>query len=84
MALNIKSLDADRLARELTAVTGESLTTAVENSLRERLERERSRGRAPRVTHRLRALSDEIRSLPVVDDRSPEAILGYDEHGLPS
>ena len=36
----------------------------------------------------LRAVIDEIAdhssSLPVIDDRSPEEILGYDEIGLPS
>lgn len=84
MALNIKSPEADRLARELTAATGESLTTAVETALRERLERERGRGRTATIARRLRALGDELRALPVVDSRSAEAILGYDEHGLPA
>lgn len=82
MALNIKSPEADRLARELTATTGESLTTAVEAALRERLERERGRGRAATIARRLHALGDEVRSLPVRDSRSAETILGYDEHGL--
>jgi antitoxin VapB len=84
MALSIKSPEADRLARELTAATGESLTTAVETALRERLERERGRGRRLKIARRLRMLSDELRVAPVVDSRSAEAILGYDEHGLPS
>jgi antitoxin VapB len=84
MALNIKSPEADRLARELTAATGESLTTAVETALRERLERERGRSQRSTITRRLRALSAELRGLPVVDPRSAEAILGYDDHGLPS
>ena len=26
----------------------------------------------------------EIRELPVLDDRSPDEIIGYDEHGLPT
>jgi antitoxin VapB len=84
MALNIKSPEADRLARELTAATGESLTTAVETALRERLERERGRGRSSKIKRRLHALSVELDALPVIDSRSAEAILGYDEHGLPS
>jgi antitoxin VapB len=84
MALNIKSPEADRLARELTATTGESLTTAVETALQERLERVRGRSRAATITRRLRALSDQVRALPVLDPRAPEAILGYDEHGLPA
>jgi antitoxin VapB len=84
MALNIKSPEADRLARELTATTGESLTTAVVVALRERLERERDRSRASTIAQRIRALRDELHGLPVLDSRSPEAVLGYDEHGLPS
>jgi hypothetical protein len=30
------------------------------------------------------AIADHCSSLPVIDDRSPDEILGYDEHGLPS
>ena len=39
MALSIKSKEAYRLARELSQLTGETLTEAVTTSLRERLER---------------------------------------------
>ncbi len=45
MALSIRNDEADRLARELAEETGESLTDAVLNALRERLDRER-RGHA--------------------------------------
>lgn len=82
MALSIKSEEADRLARDLAATTGESLTDAVTVALRERLDRERSR-RATDVIHRLRRLSEEVRSLPVLDDRPADVLLGYDEDGLP-
>ncbi len=39
MRLNIKNPEANRLARELVAVTGESITAAVTNAVRVRLER---------------------------------------------
>ncbi len=39
MALHIASERADRLARELAAVTGERITTTVERALEERLAR---------------------------------------------
>jgi antitoxin VapB len=45
MALSIKTDEADRLARRLSKLTGESLTEAVTKALRERLERERARRR---------------------------------------
>jgi len=33
---------------------------------------------------RMRAISDRVAALPLIDDRSLEELLGYDEHGLPS
>jgi antitoxin VapB len=42
MALSIKTDKADRLARELARLTGETMTTAVTVALEERLERERA------------------------------------------
>jgi len=41
MALSIKTKEADRLARTLSRLTGETMTEAVTKSLAERLERER-------------------------------------------
>jgi antitoxin VapB len=60
--LNIKSEDGYRLATELSVLTGESLTTAVTEALRERLDRERrDRDRGAKLA-RLAALAAEIRS----------------------
>ena len=39
MSLNIKNQEAERLARQLAATTGESVTRAVTVAVRERLER---------------------------------------------
>jgi antitoxin VapB len=83
MALSIKNDEADRLARDLAAVTGESLTEAVLVALQERLARERAR-RLPGVTDRLRRLQAEVALLPVIDARRPDDIVGYDERGLPA
>jgi len=84
MALSIKDDQADRLARELASATGESLTTAVREALRERLLRVKGRAAAPRLKDELRAIRKRCARLPVLDRRSPDEILGYDEHGLPS
>jgi len=83
MALSIKSPEADRLARELAATTGESLTDAVTEALRERLAREHDR-RAVDMRRQLHRLVDEVRRMPVLDDRPADEILGYDERGLPT
>lgn len=78
MALNIKSDTVDRLARQLAERTGESITKAVETALVERLERVARRGRS---VESLRELQTYVSSLPVLDDRSDDEILGYDQHG---
>ncbi len=84
VSLNIKNEDAHRLASALARLTGESKTRAVTTALRERLAREkRRRGRAG-VADRLMAIGRRCAERPVLDERSPEEILGYDEHGLPS
>jgi antitoxin VapB len=83
MALHIKHPDADRLARQLAAKTGETLTDAVLNALRERLSREEARRRAPSLRRELEAIRKRCSSLPVLDPRPPEELLDYDEHGLP-
>ena len=82
MALSIKSEDADRLARELAAATGETLTDAVTNALRERLERERRRSTVD-IERRVRRLQEEIGALPILDTREPDEIVGYGDDGLP-
>lgn len=83
MALSIKHPEADRLARELASATGETLTEAIINALRERLRREQGRSRPPRLRDEIRAIRQRCAALPVKDHRSPDEILGYDEKGLP-
>jgi antitoxin VapB len=82
MALSIKSDEADRLARELAAETGETLTEAVEIALQQRLDREHAKHTVSMRT-RLARLAADVAALPVADDRSPEEIIGYDDAGVP-
>ena len=83
MGISIKNAQTERLARELARETGESLTTAIRRALEERLERVEGR-RSPDDKLRLaRAALRRVDALPVLDGRSPDEILGYDEHGLP-
>jgi antitoxin VapB len=84
MALSIKHSEADRLARELAARTGETLTEAVVVALRERLTRETGRTRASFLREELAAIRRRCAGLPVVDSRAAEQVLGYDERGLPN
>ena len=82
MALSIKDPEADRLAREVAKATGESLTAAVIQSLRERLARIR-RPRGPRLSEELLKIGQRCARLSAQDQRSADEIIGYDEQGLP-
>ena len=59
MALSIKTEEADRLARELSSLTGESMTEAVTVALRERLTRERTL-REANLADRIMAFSRRV------------------------
>ena len=83
MALSVKDPEADRLAREVAARTGETLTTAIVVALRERLARLRGRSRRRRLGDELRAIAERCAQLPTLDDRSADEILGYDDRGVP-
>ena len=82
MALNIKDAEADRLARELSARTGETITEAVLNALRERLKRECAKTPMS-LKDEIMAISRRSAALPRRTGRTPEEIIGYDERGLP-
>jgi antitoxin VapB len=83
MHLNIKNDETHKLATELAQLTGESLTSAVTVALRERLMRERRRRRIDSIAARLMKIGNRYAALPDTG-RSPDEILGYDEHGLPT
>ena len=81
MNLNVKDPEAHRLAEAIAQETGETITRAVTEALRERYERLQRRRR--------KASLDELRAIagraaahvkrPYLD----HAELLYDEHGLP-
>ena len=85
MPLNIKDKQTHDLARRLASATGETLTQAVRVAVEERLKRVRARGRAKRtrLADRLDEIALHCASLPVIDHRTEDEILGYDERGIP-
>lgn len=83
MALNIRNPEAEALAADLARLTGETKTAAVTRALREQLSRVRRDLSGMGLADRLVAIGKECAALPVLDDRVPEEILGYDEDGLP-
>jgi antitoxin VapB len=77
--LNIKHPEADRLARQLASKTGETITEAVINALRDPLAREEGRASVGGLREELLAIGRRCAALPDRDTRSAEEILGYDE-----
>ena len=84
MSLNIKNEETHRLARELAQLTGESVTAAVTEAVRQRLERVREQRGGPSRYQRLRAIA---RDCAAHLTREAKAIdhgeLLYGEDGLP-
>ena len=84
MALNIKNPRADELVVELVKLTGETKTQVVIGALQERLNRVRTKAFQQNRIEALHKIARECAALPVLDDRSADELLGYDENGLPS
>jgi antitoxin VapB len=81
MALSVKNDTVERLARQVAAETGESLTDAILHSLEERLERLKGRRSAPDLVETLLAISRRCSALSDLDTRSAGEIFSYDETG---
>ncbi len=83
MSLNIKSKEAHRLTKQLAKMTGETLTEAVTQSVRERLEKVK-RGQGGDLADRLMSIGKDCASRM----REPHLSIDhgdllYDEKGLP-
>lgn len=83
MPLNIRNPETERLAAELARRTGETKTEAVTKALRERLERLRRERGKRRLSDELNEIALHCATLPELDARSADEILGYDDRGLP-
>jgi antitoxin VapB len=83
VALNIKNDDAQKLARQLSELTGETLTAAVTEAVRERLERVRSEQETGLADRLLRIGKDCAAHLKEPFRSADHADLLYDERGLP-
>ena len=86
MSLNIKTEEAHRLAHELADLTGESLTAAVTEALRQRLEKVR-RDKRPKgqLAADLMRIGRETAALMTEEERNfdYDAFLYDEETGLP-
>jgi antitoxin VapB len=83
MALSIKDPETERLAKNLAQLTGESITTATKRAIEERLRRVSGHARKATLLTDLFEIRQRWAAMPVLDDRTAEDILDYDEQGLP-
>jgi antitoxin VapB len=84
MALNIKNAETEQLARELARRRGTGIREAVTHALRKEVERERNRPRARDKQELLRQIDKIVQRFnarPLLDDRSNDEIVGYNEQG---
>jgi antitoxin VapB len=85
VALNIKNDETERLARELARRRKQGITEVVTEALRKELERERRKPPRKESYEEFKRGIDEIverfNKLPVLDDRSADEIIGYNEKG---
>jgi antitoxin VapB len=77
--LYIKNPSAHRLAEQISRRMGTTLSDAVIGALEDKIQKT---GR-PLNRAKVEALCARIAALPVLDRRTPEEILGYDDLGIP-
>lgn len=84
MPISIKNDEAERLARKLAELTGETITGAVQTALAERYDRlKRSRSKRSLATE-LTEIAQRCAARPNLSSLSDDDILGYDEAGVPT
>jgi antitoxin VapB len=84
MSLNIKNPEVHDLAREVADITGESMTVAVREALRERLQRLQT-DEVSHLADRLVVIGQDCaQRLPQAVRDAEHGELLYDESGLPA
>jgi antitoxin VapB len=81
LALSIRNPETERLARELAAASGETITMAITRALAKWLERLRDRATGIDMAEELLKISKRCRAFPDKDKRPTDEILGYNAAG---
>jgi antitoxin VapB len=84
MPISIRNPKTETLAREVARETGESITEAITLALEERLQRVRGSRVAADLVSEVMEISHRCSSLPTLDMRTDEEILGYGSDGAPA
>ena len=81
MAISIRNTLAENLARQVAEESGENMTQAIIHSLEDRLEKLHGRRIPNNLLQEIREIGNRCASLPDIDNRSANEILGYNENG---
>ena len=85
MALSIKDPETDALVRKLAKLRRTSFTGAIRLAVNNELAKDEPPVRdAEKLRATVREIQAQFASLPVLDERTPDEILGYDDNGLPT
>ncbi len=84
MALSIKDQETDELVRKLADIAKVGYTAAIRMAVANEIARRQAPARNPaRIREAARAIQREMQDLAIIDPRTPDEIVGYDEFGLP-
>jgi antitoxin VapB len=84
MDVHIQHEAHEEAIRELAASRGLSLSDAIGLAVCNELERDREKLRRAHYFDRVREAQAIFAAAPLLDPRTPDEIIGYDEHGLPT
>lgn len=85
MGLSIKNEETEQLIRELARRKGVGVTTAIRMAVRNELAKTpRLKKGSEAIMAAVVKIQAQVAKLPVLDHRSADEILGYDELGLPN
>ncbi|MHC4046905.1 type II toxin-antitoxin system VapB family antitoxin [Bradyrhizobium sp. 23AC] len=82
MALIIEDSETEHLAESLAKQTGETIEMATKRAIEDRLRRISSRPHQAALLEDMAEIRRRWSQLPVIDDRTAEEIVGYNERGL--
>ena len=85
MGLNIKNPETEKLIRELAQLRGQGITEVLTDVIGREVERERKKPKREEdreaFNRRIDAIVERYNKLPLLDDRTDDEILGYNDQG---
>jgi len=82
MAISIRNPHAEQLARKIAAISGENITQVIIHALENHMERLRGQRIYPDTIEEIMNISSRCSSIPDIDKRTPDEILGYNKIGV--